>query len=107
MEEKEEVIKSKKSLPVIILGIAVIALAIGVVLLLTKGSTKDSGGGGNSEQDDPINQNEVVIDGFTYAPLKLETNETNLIKSLAFKYFETIILSFIVRVDFGIDGLNI
>lgn len=78
MEAKE----NKKVLPIIIMVVAVLALTIGIGLLL--GDNKESN---NTEQDKPYNPNNVVLDGFTYAPLKLEANDENLVYSpLSIKY---------------------
>lgn len=81
MEEK----KDKKVLPIIIIGIVSLILIIVLCLLLIRNGTKKSSG--NTEKDKPYNPNEVILDGFTYAPLKLETNQENLVYSpLSIKY---------------------
>lgn len=81
MEEK----KNKKVFPIIVIGVAVLALTIGIGLFLMGNGDKNSGS--NTEKDKPYIPNEVVLDGFTYAPLKLEANEENLVYSpLSIKY---------------------
>ena len=85
MEEKIEK-NNKKILSLILSGIALIVIIFGVVFLLT-GNGKKPTDGGNTEPDKPYDPNNVVIDGFTYGPLKLETNNENLVYSpLSIKY---------------------
>ena len=83
MEEKK---KTKRNiLPSLIIALAVLAITIGIGLLLANGNKK--GAGGNIDPDKPYNPNKVVLDGFTFAPLKLEAGETNLVYSpLSIKY---------------------
>ncbi len=85
MEEKKENVKKNKVLPLVVIAVAVLAITIGIGLLLANGNKK--GNSGNSEPDKPYNPNNVVLDGFTFAPLKLEASEDNLVYSpLSVKY---------------------
>ena len=82
MEEKN----NKKTLSLITSIVALLLIIIGVIFLINN-SGKKTTGGGNTEPDKPYNPNDVVIDGFTFAPLKLETKEENLVYSpLSIKY---------------------
>ena len=85
MEEKQEK-NNKKTLSLILFGVAILLIIVGVIFLIN-GNRKTTTGGGNTEPDKPYDPNNVVIDGFTYAPLKLETNKENLVYSpLSIKY---------------------
>ena len=81
----ENISKKSKIISYIILGLSILIIIIGVVLLMGKGDKKTDGG--NTEPDKPYNPNDVVLDEFTYAPLKLEASEENLVYSpLSIKY---------------------
>ena len=84
MEEKEKK-NNKKTISLIFSGLALLIIIAGIIFLFTgNGKKTDSG---NTEPDKPYNPNNVVIDDFTYAPLKLETKEDNLVYSpLSIKY---------------------
>ena len=83
-EEKSKQEKASRRISFIILGISFIIIVAGVIMLLTNSGSKTNS---NSGSDDPQKQNEVVIDGFTYSFLKLETNNNNLVYSpLSIKY---------------------
>lgn len=78
--------KNNKKLSLIILSIALLIILAGVLFLVLNHEDKEKQGG-SSEPDRPYNPNEVTLDNFTFAPLKLETNEENLVYSpLSIKY---------------------
>ena len=78
--------KNNKKLSLIILSIALLIILAGVLFLVLNHGDKEKQGG-SSEPDRPYNPNEVTLDNFTFAPLKLETNEENLVYSpLSIKY---------------------
>ena len=86
MEQKEEIGKKNKVLPLIVISVAVLAFTIGIGLLLNN-NNKNSTNSENKDNGNGREQNDVVLDGFTYAPLKLEANEENLVYSpLSIKY---------------------
>ncbi len=75
--------KKTKTIVYILLSIAAVVILAGVlIVLLGKKENKKI-----EEPKKPYNPNDVVIDGFTYSFLKLETNEENLVYSpLSIKY---------------------
>lgn len=80
--EKDE--KNKKIVPYVIIAVIVLVLTIGIGILIGNGKKENSG---NNEPDKPYNPNKVILDGFTFAPLKLEVNDENLVYSpLSIKY---------------------
>lgn len=85
MEEKNKKVRNtSRIISFIFVGLAVLIIVIGVGLLTNSGDKKKSG---NYEADKPQNQNDVVLDSFTYSFLKLETNKNNLVYSpLSIKY---------------------